>query len=210
MSRKFGLPRIEPELALELVEEIGLRDDDALLVEAARRGHRGAGKRIYERHVEAVQAFLWRLLGPQPDFDDLVQDVFYFAFRSIHKLREPSSLRSWLFGITLGRVKARARSRHRKSWLSYAPSDELPEPWIEYDDASAELVREVRELLERLPKEERLALVLHRVVGLPIDTSAKASGMSLSTFKRRLSRGESRLQATAGFRPAIAEWRTLR
>src|SRR5258708_15894062 len=160
MSSKFGLPRFEPPLACELIDQMGFCDDDALLVEAARRGHPGAGKRIYERHVDAVHAFLWRLLGPQPDFDDLVQDVFYFAFRSIHKLREPSSLRSWLFGITLGRVKARARSRHRKNWLSYAPSDELPEPSIEDDDASAEGAREVRQLLDRLPQDDRLPLPL--------------------------------------------------
>jgi RNA polymerase sigma-70 factor (ECF subfamily) len=135
-----------------------------------------------------------------------VQDVFFFAFQSIDKLREPSSLRAWLLGITLRRVRADARWRHRKNWLSYIPTDELPEPWIEYDDASAEVAREVRELLDRFPKEERLALVLHRMVGLSINASAEASGMSLSTFKRRLSRGQNRLFATAGYQPAIAEW----
>ena len=183
-----------------------IEDDDALLVEAARRGHMNAGARIYERHVDAVHAFLSRLLGPQPDLDDLLQDVFFYAFRSIHKLREPSSLRSWLLGITLGRVRAYARWRRRKNWLSYAPSDELPELFCEYDDANAEVMREVRQLLDRLPEDERIALVLHRMLGLSLDASAEASGMSLSTFKRRLSRGENRFFATADYRPAIAEW----
>jgi RNA polymerase sigma-70 factor (ECF subfamily) len=176
------------------------------LVEAARRGELDAGARIYERHVDAVHSFLCRLLGPQPDLDDLLQEVFLYAFRSIDKLREPSSLRSWLLGITLGRVRAYARWRRRKNWLSYAPSDELPELWSEYDDANAEVVRDVRELLDRLPRDERTALVLHRMLGLSLDASAEASGMSLSTFKRRLSRGENRFFATAGYRPAIAEW----
>src|SRR5439155_1927643 len=88
----------------------------------------------------------------------------------------------------------------------YAPSDELPELFCEYDDANAEVEREVRGLLDRLPEDERIALVLHRMLGLSLDASAEASGMSLSTFKRRLSRGENRFFATAGYRPAIAEW----
>ena len=181
-------------------------DDDAVLVDAVRRRETGADARIYYRHADAVYAFLYRLLGPQPDLEDLLQDVFFYALRSIDKLRDPTALRSWLFSITVGRVKEYARWRRRQSWLSFLPGDELPELASTYDEQHTDLLREVRELLDRLPQDERTALVLHRVGGLSLQASAEACGMSVSTFKRRLSRGEIRFFANAGRRPAIAEW----
>jgi len=86
------------------------------------------------------------------------------------------------------------------------PSDQLPEPSVVRDDDHAEVVREVSAILERLPVDERIALVVHRVQGLSLSESAAACGTSVSTFKRRLARGETKFFARAEKRPALAMW----
>jgi RNA polymerase sigma-70 factor (ECF subfamily) len=180
--------------------------DDARLVEAVRRRQLGAADLVYHRHVHAVQAVLARKLGPRPDIEDLLQEVFASALRSIHKLRDPTALRPWLIGITLSRLRAYDRWRRRKGWLTFVPPDQLPELSSAPDEHHAEVVHEVCRLLAQLPDDERIALVLHRVEGRSISESAEACGMSISTFKRRLSRGESRFFTQACRRPALAGW----
>jgi len=183
-----------------------VEEDDASLVDAIRRRQSGAATLVYRRHCDAVSALLYRRLGPQPDIEDLLQNVFAAAFGSIDKLREPSALRSWLLSITAGRLRTYNRGRRRNRWLSYTSLEQVPEPATTHDEHHAKLFLEVRSLLEQLLPEERTAVVLHRVHGLSLSESAAASGMSISTFKRRLARAEARFFTSAARRPALAPW----
>ncbi len=192
--------------ALRIVRPVPHELDDASLVHALAAGDESAAARLYDRHVGSVHRFVFRLLGPGADLDDVVQEVFAYALSSIKKLREPAALQSWLMGIAVGKVKAYIRWRRRKRWLSFVPSDELPEPAVTRDDDQAEVVREVTAILETLPVDERIALVVHRVEGLSLSEAAAACGTSVSTFKRRLARGETKFFARAEKRPALAIW----
>lgn len=149
---------------------------------------------------------VYRLLGPGGELDDIVQEVFIYALHSIDKLRDPAALKSWLFGIAVGKVRSHLRQRFRFRWLSFLPHDELPEPAAPLADPHAELARDVTEILDQLPADERIALVVHRIEGLSLNDAAKTCGMSLSTFKRRLAKGEARFFARAQKHPGLATW----
>jgi DNA-directed RNA polymerase specialized sigma24 family protein len=84
--------------------------------------------------------------------------------------------------------------------------ERLPELATSHDAHHAKLVLEVGSLLEQLAPDERSALLLHRVHGFSLSESAEVSGMSISTFKRRLSRGEKRFLSSAAHRDALAPW----
>jgi RNA polymerase sigma-70 factor, ECF subfamily len=146
-----------------------------------------------------VRAFLFRRLVPQPDIDDLSQEVFASAFGSIEQLREPSALRPWLLSITVNRLREYNRGQRRNRWLSFAPFEKLPEPTTSCDEQRAKL----RSSFKQLAPDERNALVLHRLYGMTLRESAEVSGMSVATFKRRLSRGETRLFTTC---TTLATW----
>jgi len=191
---------------LSLLRPVTVQEDDASLVRALRAAEPGAAARLYDRHVDGVYGFIFRLLGPDAELDDLVQEVFAYALSFIGKLREPAALQSWLMGIAVGRVRSYIRSRRRRRWLAFLPTNELPEPVVVRDDSHAEVVREVCAILDRLPADERIALVVHRVEGMSLSESATACGTSISTFKRRLARGESKFFAHAERRPALASW----
>jgi len=181
-------------------------ETDAELVHALRQGDAAAAGRLYDRHSSGVHGLVYRLLGREGELDDIVQEVFIYALHSIEKLREPAALKGWLFGIAVGQVRSHLRRRFRFRWLSFLPHDELPEPTVPLDDPHAELARDVTQILDQLPADERIALDGQLGQGLSLGDAAKACDMSLSTFKRRLAKGEERFVARARKHPGLAGW----
>jgi len=111
-----------------------------------------------------------------------------------------------LLGIGVRAVKTFFRRRWRKRWLTFLPTEELPEATMSPDHDNSEVLREVSSVLDRLPADERIALVLHRVEGLSLQESAVACSTSLATFKRRLARGEAKFFTIAERRSALSGW----
>jgi RNA polymerase sigma-70 factor (ECF subfamily) len=182
-------------------------ETDTLLVDALRHDDLSAAGRLYDRYAPNVRGMVHRMLGPDAELDDLVQDVFVAAITSIAKLRDPAMLKSWLLGIAVGKVRDNLRSRWRRRWLSFHPTEDLPDHPAPNTDAQVDLVKEVCSILDCLPPEERIALLLHRLEGLSLEEAAQTCNMSVSTFKRRLSRAETKFILRANYRPALIEWR---
>jgi len=180
-------------------------ETDAELVEALQRGDGAAAGRLYDRYAARVHRMMYRLLGRESDLEDLVQDIFVYALLSIKKLREPAALKGWLLGVATGKARSYIRWRWRQRWLHFLPQEELHEFPVD-SDPHLELLGEVYSVLELLPAEERIAWVLRRIEGLSLQEAANTSGVSLSTFKRRLARAESRFDARARLRPELVRW----
>jgi RNA polymerase sigma-70 factor (ECF subfamily) len=180
--------------------------DDAALVDGVRAGRVDALAALYDRHVDAVHGVVFRVLGPDRDHDDVVQDVFVRALESLPRLRDPSVLRSWLVGIAVMTIRIHLQRRRRQRWLRFLPSHELPEPAAPSDDAASDELKEVWRILAELPPDERIALVLCRVEGLALDDAAAACAMSVATLRRRLARGEAKFLARAARRPGLSRW----
>jgi len=178
-----------------------------MLVDALRGQDLAAAGRLYDRYALNVRGMVHRMLGADAELDDVVQDVFMAAIASITKLREPAMLRSWLLGIAVGKVRANLRARWRRRWLSFHPAEELPEVPAPSTEGQVDIVKEVCGILDRLPPEERIALLLHRLEGMSLDEAAQACDMAVSTFKRRVARAEAKFVLRASYRPALIEWR---
>jgi RNA polymerase sigma-70 factor, ECF subfamily len=203
-------PRLQLVVAQLSSESTRAPETDAMLVDALRGHDLSAAGRLYDRYALNVRGMVHRMLGPDAELDDVVQDVFVAAITSIGKLRDPSMLKSWLLGIAVGKVRDNLRARWRRRWLSFHPTEDLPEHPAPTTDAQVDVVKEVCGILDRLPPEERIALLLHRLEGLSLEEAAHTCGMTVSTFKRRLARGEAKFITRANYRPALIEWQQTR
>jgi len=201
-------PRRQLRVARPSSESSGAFETDSLLVEALSRSDLSAAGRLYDRYAPNVRGMVHRMLGSDAELDDVVQDVFVAAITSIAKLRDPAMLKSWLLGIAVGKVRENVRSRWRRRWLSFHPTEDLPDHPAPTSDAQLDVVREVCGILDRLPSEERIALLLHHLEGLSLEEAARACDMSASTFRRRVARGEAKFILRASCRPALIEWRS--
>lgn len=181
--------------------------DDAQLVRELQARQPAASVHFYARFAQPVRGLIFRILGHDSELEDTVQEVFVRAIESIARLRDASALRSWVMGIAVRTARIRLQRRKRRRWLGFFASGELPEvassdPSPEIREALSALAR----VLDALPTDERIAVVLRFGERMTLPEAAESCGVSLSTFKRRLQRGERRFRALTVDEPALESW----
>lgn len=170
---------------------------DTELVLAARAGEPWAREALFRRYVRLALGLAYRIMPYDGDIDDLVQDSFLYAFERLDRLSNPQAFQAWLSSIVVRTAGKRLRRRRLQTRLGlrsphHVEADEVIASTAP-PDVAAEL-RAVYRLLEQLPVEERVALVLRRVERLEIPEIAELMGLSVSTVKRRLNAAELRLE----------------
>ena len=143
------------------------------------------------------------LLGNPEDARDLSQDVFLTVFRSIHRFRGDSALQTWIYRIVVNQARNQQRwwrRRKRADQVSLEavfvdppapPATTSPERALD----RKELRRRLWSALERLPFEQRSAVVLRELHGMRYAEIAFSLGVSTAAVKSRLARARQTLRA---------------
>jgi len=177
---------------------------DEAIAEALRRGERQAELEAWNRFSPGAAQTLARLLGPGPDREDLLQEVFLRFYKRIRTLREPAAVRGFLFGICVRVVQGELASRHRRRWLRLTPTGDAPETAVPGPDVEARAaIARYYALLERLGKSERSIFVSRTIERLTLAEVAEAHGVSISTAQRRLARATKRVAVLLRSEPAL-------
>lgn len=124
------------------------------------------------------------LTGSQDSGLDVLQEVWIKVLRDIRKLKDPGSLRSWLYAITHGIAVDRIRrnaSRERAEQVELEDFQEAEEPSFAEDDAAA-----IHQALSQIGLRHREVLVLHFLEDLSIAEIAEVVGCSEGTVKSRM------------------------
>jgi RNA polymerase sigma factor (sigma-70 family) len=156
---------------------------DADLIEAARRGDRDAFGALVERHQRMVEAVAFSAAG-RAHVDDVVQDTFVTAWRTLDRLRDTERVRPWLRTIARN-LACKARRRRTHDALQELTGDRTP-----FDDVSD---REVAAALGRLPSRYREPLVLFYYEHCTVKEVADALDLREDAVMQRLSRGRKKL-----------------
>jgi len=176
----------------------GAGPSDAALVVAARAGEEWAREALFRRYAPLVNGLAFRLMGRDEDVDDLVQDSFVEALRSLGRLDAPQAFASWLSSIvvrTCGKLLRRRQLMRRFGLRRTGDAmdfDALVSPTAP-PDAIAELSA-VYDIVQGLPTDVRVVLILRRVEGHSLEEIAALTGASLATIKRRVAEGEHLLE----------------
>jgi RNA polymerase sigma factor (sigma-70 family) len=167
--------------------------DDIALIAAVRDRSELAFNTLVDRHQQAVRMFLRRLLGNEPDADDMAQETFLAAWTHARSFRGEASVRSWLCGIAWRKAKsaqrswARRRSHDAEHHERLSPGDAVGAPM---EDRLA-----IKRALLALPLEQRAAVTLCLVCGFSHSETAQILGAALGTVKSHVLRGRERLRA---------------
>jgi RNA polymerase sigma factor (sigma-70 family) len=175
---------------------------------AAQRGEVAAFNGLVQIYQRQVFNVCYRTLGNAEDAADATQEAFLGAYRGIKSFRGPTGgFRGWLLRIAVNACYDHLRRRQRRPTesldaLGVVSDDEVsaaarvvdPRPDPEQRALSAEEARRIQAAIDRLPDEQRLAVVLCDVQGLSYDEAAQAMEVELGTVKSRLSRGRARLR----------------
>jgi RNA polymerase sigma-70 factor (ECF subfamily) len=157
---------------------------------------------VVEAHSARVQRLAYRLTGNRADAEDLAQDVFVRAFRSLPKFRQ-GTLEGWLHRITTNLFLDEARRRAR---LRFDPVGVLGDARLDQagpgatDPVDALLDADVEDALAALSPELRSAVVLCDIEGLSYEEIASVLGVPTGTVRSRLHRGRAQLRRALAHR----------
>lgn len=183
------------------VTRLDARPSDADLVSRARVGDRSAMEALFRRHAAMAQGVAFRLLGRDSDLEDVVHEAFMTAFARLDRLERAESFPGWLATIVTGTVIDMIRRRRFLSRLGILGVEPIQLERIASPSAPPDVISELRAvygLIDRLPTEERVVLVLRRVEQLKLEEIAERTGLSLATVKRKLAKAETALEARMG------------
>lgn len=176
-------------------------DPDEALVQALVRDIDAGFIELFQTYQHVVFSTALRITGRWADAEDLAAESFLRAYRALSAFPRGRLLalqpRSWLLTITynLWRNQQRAAARHPPP----APFDATIDPPDPREDVAGtchqrETNRELSALLHMLPPDQRAAVVLRHVIGLPVAEIAQVLDRPEGTVKSDISRGVRRLR----------------
>jgi RNA polymerase sigma-70 factor (ECF subfamily) len=179
--------------------------DEAALIARCIAGDETAAAALVAAHQRMVFALALNLLGDRDDALDLSQEVFLQVFRTLPRFRGQSALRTWIYRITINQARNRQRWWRNRRRSDQVSLDEhvrrfgdmesrhaiLPDRQL----ATKETVAKVWQAMDRLPFDQRTALILREVDGLRYEEIAFSLNVAVGTVKSRLTRARQALRA---------------
>jgi RNA polymerase sigma-70 factor (ECF subfamily) len=169
-----------------LIQRCAARDEDACA-------------ELVTEHQRMVYQLSLNLLGDHNEALDLSQEVFLRVFRTIHGFRGQSALRTWIYRIVVNQARNRQRWWRRRHKAQQVSLDQHLRDFGDFpeqtDGASPDrmlgrkqLAERIRTALEKLPFDQRTAIILREIDGLSYEEIGFSLGIAVGTVKSRLAR----------------------
>ena len=169
-------------------------EGEQALIALAKGGDRSAYERLLEPSVRPATRLAFALLRDRSEAEDAFQEAALRAWRRLGNLRAGSPFQPWFIGI----VANQCREARRGSWwrlvrvpdvVRAEPVDEIA-TWLDGED--------LRRAVARLPHDQRVAILLHFHLDMPLIEVAMALGISQAGVKTRINRALKRLRPAIG------------
>lgn len=191
------------------------RIDDTLLVREAQRGNRAAFEELVRHYDQAVLRLAIHLTGSEHEAQDIYQEAFLKAYKSVGNFRFECSFYTWIYRIVTNLCLDHLRKRQvRKedapvatdpSGEQYNVLEQVPDGRAgsnpERDLLSRELAGRIKRALDKLTPRERMVFELKHYHGLKLRTVGEVLNTTEETAKNTLFR------ATQKLRGALADMR---
>jgi RNA polymerase sigma-70 factor (ECF subfamily) len=152
--------------------------DDGELIARYQTGDERAAAELVRRHTAPLARFLAIQGAPDDELDDLVQDAFFRAFRSLAGFKGGSTFRTWLLAIGANQLKDRRRQWQRRVVVELTPDvpDRSGDPAAEAE--AGWTAERLAEEIGRLARLQREVFLLRAQQGLDYHEIAQGLGIS--------------------------------
>lgn len=173
---------------------------DELLLRRAQRGDPDAFEQLMTPLEQMIWRVCWHYTGDREAASDCGQDTMVRVWRGLEKYHGDCAFETWVYRIAANccidylRKKKRDRSESIEPLREqgFDPAD--PKESTEDQVIRAEEKQRLRECIVRLPEDQREALVLTQLQGVPYETAAVQLGVSEGTVKSRVNRAKAKLK----------------
>ena len=179
--------------------------DDTELLVRLKAGDQAAYAKLVEDNAGAIYRLALRLMGNEADAEDVLQETFLSAFKSIDRFEGRSSLSTWLYRIASNAALMRLRRNEPEQVSVDEPIERddgemMPRQFFDFcclpeDDLLREEAREqMKQAIDDLPPTLRSVFVLRDIEGLSTAETADTLDLSVSAVKSRLMRARLKLR----------------
>ncbi len=180
-------------------------DEDKALVKAAKTGDTEAFDQLVIKYTPKLYGLVYNMTSNHEDTNDVLQEVFAKAYKSLKRFRGKSTFYTWIYSISVNMTLnfLKKRGRHRKMSLDDVDSGIQNDPDFIEATAKSDPVREtnISELQERLnmammqlSEDHRAVVTMFDIQGLPHAEISKILGVSEGTVRSRLFYAHRQLQ----------------
>ncbi len=170
------------------------------IIKQAAAGHLPSFEQIFRAYSPTVYSVAFRMVRNHEDAEEVTQSVFLTLFESLQVFRFDSSLKTWIHRITVNAainwIKKQARERQKvKRYAAEAPRTAPSN--VESGLEREQKIVQAQEMLECLPIDQQVCLVLRTFEGMKYHEIAEILELNLNTVKARLKRARETLLARA-------------
>ena len=173
---------------------------DELLLRRAQRGDADAFEQLMTPLEKMIWRVCWHYTGDREAASDCGQDAMLRIWRALESYHGGCAFETWVYRVAANccidylRKKKRDRSESMEPLKEqgFDPAD--PKADTEGQAVAADEHRRLRECIARLPEEQREALVMTQLEGVPYETAAERLGVSEGTVKSRVNRAKAKLK----------------
>ena len=199
-----AVPKTGTPPATEAVADLQIEDDESL-VARAQQGDTAAFDQLIDRYKTRLYATVYHMTSNHEDTNDLVQEAFIKAYKSLRGFQGQSSFYTWIYRVavngTLNFLK-RSRHRHHFSLDDVDGAIHVDPDFVELQSHTtprreaglAELQVRLNEALHKLSEPHRAVVTMHDVEGMTHADIAKVMRCSEGTVRSRLFYARRQLQ----------------
>lgn len=183
-------------------------DPDRALVERALSGEESAFRQLFLRHRDDAARIVYRMLGPSPEVEDVVQEIFLHVYRSLGSFRGDARFSTWLYRLSVNVTRMHLRSKRSRPRFADVDVPEAPAEDAVVLDPSEQVdqrhrVSALYRLLDGLGEKKREVIVLHDFEGMPAKEIADTLGIPVLTVRTRLFYARKELYAAMASDPSL-------
>jgi RNA polymerase sigma-70 factor (ECF subfamily) len=173
--------------------------EETEMISRCQQGDQQALKEIFDKYHKKVYSIAYGVVRQREEALDVVQDVFIKLFRSIKNFKGRSHFYTYLYRMVMNTAIDHKRKAGKQFMSSLdeegsiQPSDDA-EKGPEKVLLQKELEERVKLAMDKLPAEQKAALIFRDVEGLSYQEMAEAMGCSIGTVMSRLHYGRKRMQ----------------
>jgi RNA polymerase sigma factor (sigma-70 family) len=164
----------------------------AEIIERCRQGDREAHYALYKLYSRSMYNIAYRIVNDRDEADDVLQEAFISAFRSLNSYRGDASFGSWLKRIVVNKAINFLKNRKTERFPDDEKFDVAEEAWEEQEIPYS--ISQVRKAMEDLPDGYRSVLSLYLLEGYDHGEIAEILGISESTSKSQFNRSKKKLR----------------
>lgn len=168
--------------------------DDIFYIEKVKKGQTQYFSYIVEKYQDVVFSIALKVLKNRDDAEEMAQESFIKAYKSLHTFKGKAKFSTWLYRITYNNCISEIRKRK----IHFASTDDVE---VRDDDSEINLdgipeenrAKYVKAALEKLPEEEYTLVLLYYFEDQSIEEISKVTGLTDSNTKVKLHRARKKL-----------------